>query len=792
MSLKLSKSLFFFLFIFTPLAFGTTEPWSYAIMEILVTLAVLLFFISILKNNEPFHATPGITPLIIFLSYILFQLIPLPPFILEFLSPNAFKIHEANNYLSDTDSWMSITVNPKSTLSEFFRYSTYVLFYILTVQLLKKKETLQTTVIVIAIFGGLLAFSSILQFYTTQDMVLWFRHVPRNALATGPYVNHNHYAGLMELMFPVVLGLFLFYRPRIGNTSLIKGIAEIFSQEKANIHILIGTSALLIVVSIFVSLSRGAMISTCLSLVIFTYFLLKRKISKGNTTLIISVTMLSALCIGWFGWDQILNRFASLKNAQGIIYEYRLDFWKDSQNIIANYKLTGSGMGTFSHIYPLHRSLKSESFLAHAHNDYLELLVEGGIISFSVAALFLLTLFYKTYKVFAKRRDAFSIYIYIGSITAMVSILFHSFTDFNMHVGANGLWFFFIAGIAVSAANTGMRKHSSPTRLIEVESTARKRCSGMIVCILFLAALVYNISNLMGLFYYSNIKNYDISSETPPEFIKKIEKVADFATRFDPLRAEYIFLKANTAWFLNDLERSRAHFIESIRLDPLNSRRLNHFATFLGKQGESDKAQIAFKNSMTYDRSSAEYTFQYGAWLFAKNDFQEGISYMKKTLTLDDTFIDRVLTTMIVAGVSAYQMEDAIPDLPGPSIAFAQFLYDTGNVEEAVDRHLDALDLIEGQKFKPSLHVTQQLKTTKKLFYKVYHFFKKHNDLKNAMQIMERAEKKLPMDASIKVTLGDLYYDQNISYKALEKYDHALLIDPANKRALKMIRKINR
>ena len=85
---------------------------------------------------------------------------------------------------------------------------------------------------------------------------------------------------------------------------------------------------------------------------------------------------------------------------RGVIYEARLDFWKDSQKIISDYKLTGSGIGTFPHVYPVYRSLKSELFLSHAHNDYLELLVEGGIISFVLATLFLLTLFIKPIKYF--------------------------------------------------------------------------------------------------------------------------------------------------------------------------------------------------------------------------------------------------------------------------------------------------------------------------------------------------------------------------------------------------------
>jgi len=791
MSLKLSKSLFFFLFIFTPLAFGTTEPWSYAIMETITAFALLFFFISILKNKEGFYSVPGATPFLLFLFYILFQLIPLPPFIVEFLSPDAFKIHQATHLITGTESWMSLTLNPKATLSEFFRYSTYGMFYILTVQLLSKKGMLQATVLVITLFGGLLAFSSILQFYLTEDMALWFRHIPDNSIVVGPYVNHNHYAGLMEMIFPVVLGLFLFYRPRIGNTSLIKGIAEIFSQEKANIHILIGASALLIVVSIFVSLSRGAMISTCLSLMLFTFFLLKRKISKGNTTLIIGIIILSALSIGWFGWDQILERFARLKNAQGIIYESRLDFWKDTLDIIRHYKITGSGMGTFSHIYPLHRSLNSDRFLTHAHNDYLELLAEGGIIGFLLIASFLAALFLKTYMVFSKRRDAFSIYLYMGSITALLSILLHSFTDFNMHIGANGLWFFFIAGIAVSSANTGMQKQSRQTRLPEVNSLSRKISFAAVVSLTAISLMVYNISNLLGIFYYSNIKNYGMSIHTPPDIIKKIEKVADFASRFDPFQADYPFIKANTAWFLHDLEKSRALFIASVRLDPLNSGHLNRFATFLARQGDTGRAQIAFKKSMIYDQSNAEYTFQYAAWLLSKQDIKSGIQYMKKTLTLDEKFFDRAVTAMIVSGIDSEKMEEAIPKMPGASIAFARFLYDTGDIEGAIDRYLDAIDLIENTKISTSHDQKNQDRITRSYFFKIYWFFKNHNDIKNAMAVMERAEKNLPMDAGIKVALGDLYYQQGILYKALEKYDHALLLEPGNKRALKMMKKIN-
>lgn len=791
MSLKLTKSLFFFLFIFSPLAFGTTEPWSYAIMQIGTGFACLFFFIHILKNKHDLHKVPGITPLLLFLFYILLGLVPLPPFIVEFLSPNTFKIHQTTHTLSDLSAWMTLSLHPKATISEFFRYATYVMFYALTVQLLIKKGILKATVLTIALFGGLLAFSSILQFYLTENMVLWFRYSPINSIVVGPYANHNHYAGLMELIFPVVLGLFLFYRPRIGNSTLVRSIIEIFNQEKANIHILIGTSALLVVISIFVSLSRGAMISTCLSLVIFTYFLLKRRISRGNTTLLIAIVMLTALSIGWFGWDQIIERFARLKNAHGIIYESRLDFWQDTIGIIKDFALTGTGIGTFPDIYPLYQSFQSENVLFHAHNDYLELLAESGIIGFLLIACFLFSFFHKTHKVFSKRRDAFSIYLYIGCITAMAAILFHSFVDFNMHVGANGLWFFFIAGIAVSAANTGLREQSLDTRLPKITSFAQKINTTIAVIVFTALSVLFNVSNLLGIFYYSNISRYEISSDTPAWAIKKIEKVAHYATRFDPLKSSYQYTKANTAWFLNDIERARALFVKSIRLDPLNSIHLNRFAIFLAKQQNNDKARLAFKTSTIYDKINAEYAYRYGSWLLAKNDIFPGLEQMNQTLILNDKYFEKVITSMIVSGINKPEMEDIIPNLPGPTIEYANFLANTGDIQAAISKYISALDMIEI--FHKKTPATYQARTNKIWSYynKIFLFFKNHNDIKNAMVTMERAEKTLPTDARIRLMLGDLYFQQGIMYKAQDKYDHALLLSPGNKHALEMIKKIN-
>ena len=72
----------------------------------------------------------------------------------------------------------------------------------------------------------------------------------------GPYVNRNHYAGLMEMVFPLILGLFLFYIPQVRYGTLREKVARLFNLQKTNIYLLLGFVAVLVATSVFLTL-RG-------------------------------------------------------------------------------------------------------------------------------------------------------------------------------------------------------------------------------------------------------------------------------------------------------------------------------------------------------------------------------------------------------------------------------------------------------------------------------------------------------------------------------------------------------
>ncbi len=784
MGIFMARFVVFFLIIFSPLAFGTKEPWSYAVMEISIALGLIALSVSLARKHRNLYGTPGLFFLILFQVYILLQIIPLPSQVVAFLSPKAFSIHSAIDEITlSKRAWMTLSVNPFATLVQFFRYGSYAAFYVLAVQILTKKKTLRHIVITIILFGGLFSFSSILQLYLARDMALWIRHTPINSMVMGSYANHNHYAGLMEMIFPVVLGMFLYYRPRIKGKSLFHSITQMFSQEKANIHILMGFSAILIFVSIFLSLSRGGIISTCLSLVAFGFLVRQKSSEKKSSVLIMVCLVFIFISLNWFGWDQMVDRFSLLSDADKVANQGRAQFWKDSKNIIQDFPLTGAGMGCFEHIYPPYKTLNDNMQLKHAHNDYIQLLVEGGIIGFGIITLFILSLIAKTYGHFRKRKDGFSIYLYIGSLTGMVAIFCHSFTDFNLQVGANGLWFYFMAAMTVSAANTNMHGHASLTRLPQVSSSLKTGLFTGSAGIFSICITIFQICTLASSMYFSHIGNHIITTKTSFAELIEMKKMAGLSTRFNPVWAPPQYSNAVISLWKQEPLKAKQHFTSCLQLDPLNSKYLAKYATMLPRISAGKNHSIqgkAYQLAAQYTPTLPVYSLQYGSWLLENGDISQGLAQMKKTLLLKDSYTEKVMQAMLLANVDKEEIRKAIPDnMPKPLLAYARFLYAVGMKKNSEQLYMKILETLK-----------TSLEPDRWMYYDLYYFFSRIGKSSYAMQSILTGEKALPKDVRIKMILADTYRKQGILFKARKKYQEVLLIDPKNYWAKKHLQTI--
>ena len=166
-------------------------------------------------------------------AYMLLQLIPLPANLVKLISPVTYTLYNDTVGIINPLGWIPFSINPKATLSEFFRFSAYLVFYILTVQLLAKRDLLRNTIKIVIIFATLLSLQAIVQHFTAiqgvahmDRKIFWFRELTHGGAPFGPYVNRNHYAGWMGMIFPIVLSMFLFHKPMGAYRSFREKIVE--------------------------------------------------------------------------------------------------------------------------------------------------------------------------------------------------------------------------------------------------------------------------------------------------------------------------------------------------------------------------------------------------------------------------------------------------------------------------------------------------------------------------------------------------------------------------------------
>lgn len=772
-------SLFIGLLIFTPLAFGTVETWSIALMEAATFFALFLFLFSKIRQKETsLYEIPGIIPLLCFLVYVLLQLIPFPSGIISIISPETYNLYQTTQSFEKPVQWMAISINKKATVEEFFRILSYGAFYILTVQILADRKLFKRVVAVLVVFASMLSLFGILQHVLSNNKIFWLRELTMGGTPFGPYVNRNHYAGLMEMLFPLVLGLFLYYKPHVSYKSFREKIAELFNLQRTNIHILLGFAGVLIGTSVFLTLSRSGIVSLCLSMALFGFMVTVRGMSRTRGIIITIVFLLIALSVGWFGWNPIFERFEKVMDAQGDISEQRLQLWSDSMHIIRDFPATGTGFGSYINIYPKYRTISGDAIADHAHNDYIELLSNGGVIAFLIFLWFVLTVLYKSFKIYIQRHELYSIYIFLGCIAGIISLLLHSTTDFNLHIGANGLYFIFLFGLAVSAANTRLREGLNETYLRKKPFPVK--LMGIVIAGFFVMNVIFNTGVIAGKIYFSSVKDKPLSKSSSQDLMAMREK-AYKASRVDPLEARYHYAIANIERFLTHHDAAFYHYKTAVYRNPVNGEYLQRLGLVLSEMHTYDRAEQLLQAGMTYDASNPERYKRYALWLLARGEREQGITIMRQAISMEPQKTKEYIALMVLNGLSDEAILDALPDRVQPHLLFADYLYEIGKQDRAEQEYMNAFQYLQNEESVSPAY-----------FHKVYQYYVGRGRYDDALKIMRKALQVLPENVGIRLTTGALYEQLGIPYRALEEYKKALDLDPNNQEVKRRIERLNR
>ena len=287
-------------------------------------------------------------------------------------------------------------------------------------------ERLRRFLTALAVFGALLAIFAMIQDVSGTKAIYWmFQPSDVAAQIYGPFVNRNHYAGLMELLAPLPFLLCLSQRPERRLPLLGAGV--------------------LMVLSVFLSRSRGGMVALGAELIFIAVFLSRIRHRAKSFAAIGVIAAVLAVLIVWVGSDPVVHRLTDMKDAN------RVSIFKDTLHMWWSRPVLGYGSGTFDLVYPTFQSFVVDSVINHAHNDYLELLSETGLIGAGLIAWFLVLVYRKASKQLrpgAKTSDS----VLIAVLAGITGLLVHSLVDFNFHIPANAALFLVMAAIAVTAS----------------------------------------------------------------------------------------------------------------------------------------------------------------------------------------------------------------------------------------------------------------------------------------------------------------------------------------------------
>jgi O-antigen ligase len=153
--------------------------------------------------------------------------------------------------------------------------------------------------------------------------------------------------------------------------------------------------------------------------------------------LIGAVGLGSVSFLAWIGIGRSFGRLAATSWFE-VVWGARSQVWLESLGLIGRFPITGSGLGTFESAFPLVQPASLEGFRwAKAHNDFLELMVTGGIVGFAVAAvgaIFLLTALVRRLRSAVRTDDRVALAVTTGCLAA---VAVHEMFDFGLSLPAN-------------------------------------------------------------------------------------------------------------------------------------------------------------------------------------------------------------------------------------------------------------------------------------------------------------------------------------------------------------------
>ncbi|QDU81712.1 O-Antigen ligase [Polystyrenella longa] len=446
-----------------------TRPQVYFLQATIAAVTVALLCSLISSNYRPNIPTAALV-LLMALGLAGLQLVPMDNSLWNAIGNNTPELrHEMTSarglLLAGEQAESSpLSLYPSGTQQDIAMLLVGIIFFMLGAQFLSRFVPFRLFMILLASNGALLACLGFLQQITWNGKLYWSLPIPQGGTPFAAFIYHNQAASIFAFSLAASIGYLIDihrrnrgirhydrtqgteWDPRSGSRtldSLQYYIADLNGERLFAISVL-----LLNMAGLLFSLSRGGLLCFLIAgIIVWTYASFK----QGRSTWV-NVFLVGGVLVGLLTWvsvtDVVSDRLQTLLKTETFEQESRLPHWQDTLGAVQDYGTYGTGLGTYRYIYHRYQNHINEGWFLHAHNQYLEALVDAGIPGLALMLIMILLVLYSCWKLF--NSDYF--YTYVVAIVGGLALffqIFHAAVDYCLYLPATMVIFASLTGALV-------------------------------------------------------------------------------------------------------------------------------------------------------------------------------------------------------------------------------------------------------------------------------------------------------------------------------------------------------
>jgi len=493
-----------------PWAFGgypvEIQVWVFAGVGVVLAF----WMIALLAGRSPHVVLPrSVLPLACAVGFGVLQLVPLSSSTVRTLSPATAELrHELQSEQASTEvdalqmeapsPSQALSLFPAATRQDLSLLCLAATVFVLGAGLLSRPRAGMWLCSLMAANGALLAFFGLIQRITFDGKLYGIVPLAHGGSPFGPFVNQNNAGGYLSLCLAGAVGVAvyamgcrrhdtncLFDSPEMRNRPffawLWQRLLDVCSRFDAVTLTLLCVCGC-VITGIACSLSRGAWVAVAAAAAVTIVLVLTAKRQTSRAWWAAGAVILGLVLISWLGLSEtVYARFATLMDREEMTEHSLLGHWPTSLKVAADFWPTGSGLGTYHHVYGAYETEAMSHWFRHAENQYLEALVVGGVVGLGLMLTMIVLLALACWRLLRHSEDERSFAFGVAGVFALTAQSVHALFDFGLYAPANALMFALLCGaIAGRAARVG-RNCRKPAEDVATRGRFRYVLPGIVV-----------------------------------------------------------------------------------------------------------------------------------------------------------------------------------------------------------------------------------------------------------------------------------------------------------------------